>query len=195
MSRDGDTSVEAWAAEVLRANGMDLLSYLARRTPVPEDAADVLGHVMIVAWKRRASIPRSEDQARMWTFGVARNALREYRRRGVRQSKLAERLRANILAEDGEDSDPAEAAAHADRTQEVRAAVAALPEHDRELIILIHWDEFSIAQAAKLLRINASTARSRYSRARAQLAARLEGHRPTNPTTAPDCAAPRRESG
>lgn len=186
MSRRSAASIDEWASRVLRANGTDLLAYLARRTSSPEDAADVLGNVMIIVWKRRATIPCGDVQARMWAFGVARNALREYRRHGARRSHLAERLRANIIAKESEDGDPAEAAVHSDRARKVRTAVAALPERDRELIILIHWDEFSIAQAAEFLRIPASTARSRYARARARLSAQLDEHRLPDTITASD---------
>jgi RNA polymerase sigma-70 factor (ECF subfamily) len=47
----------------------------------------------------------------------------------------------------------------------VRRAVGRLDERSRELVILVHWDGFSIAQAARLLSMNASTARTRYGRA------------------------------
>lgn len=44
---------------------------------------------------------------------------------------------------------------------EVRDAVARLPEVQRELVMLIHWDGLSIVEAAGVLGLNASTARSR----------------------------------
>ena len=55
----------------------------------------------------------------------------------------------------------------------MRAAVAALPEEQRELVMLVHWDGFGIAEAATLLGVNPSTARGRYAAARARLARAL----------------------
>ncbi len=178
VTAPSSSTPEEWAAEVIRANGVDLLAYLARRTSSSDDAPDVLGDVLVVIWRRRGSIPHDPSQARMWSFGVARNALRDYRRHGARRSQLAETLRASLItsATEGE-GDPAEIAARAARASEVRAAVAALPDRDRELIVLIHWDGFSISEAAALLRLNASTTRTRYARARARLATHLEAHR------------------
>ena len=53
--------------------------------------------------------------------------------------------------------------------QAVRDAVLRLHADQRELVILLHWDGFTIVEAAELLGLNASTARSRYAAARHQL--------------------------
>ena len=55
----------------------------------------------------------------------------------------------------------------------VRDAVLRLPAPQRELVMLVHWDGFTIAEAAEILRVNASTARSRYAAAKATLHALL----------------------
>jgi RNA polymerase sigma-70 factor (ECF subfamily) len=53
-----------------------------------------------------------------------------------------------------------------DDADDVRVAVAGLPERLAELIRLVHWDGFSIEQAAQHMGINPSTARSRHARAK-----------------------------
>lgn len=180
VTPDGKPTADEWATEVIRSNGTDLLAYLARRTSHTDDAADMLANVMLVIWKRRGSIPRGASEARMWSFGVARNALRDYRRQGVRRSRLAEALRTSLATSFGSDqTEPSELLVRADRARDVRAAVASLPERDRELIMLIHWDGFSIAEAADFLRANASTTRTRYARARTRLAGLLGEYRAT----------------
>lgn len=45
----------------------------------------------------------------------------------------------------------------------------------RELIMLIHWDGMTVAQAAELLGLNPSTARTRYATARSALREALTG--------------------
>jgi RNA polymerase sigma-70 factor (ECF subfamily) len=168
-------SDEDWAAEVVETNGTDLLAYLARRTASPADAADVLGNVLLVIWRKRRNIPRAVEAARMWSFGVARNALRENRRHGLRQMQLVDALRANLsAAPDAAADDPIAAAEGAERASHVRAAVAKLTSKDRELVTLVHWDGFSLAEAAAHLRMNPSTVRTRYARARSRLAAELQ---------------------
>ncbi|WP_275403788.1 sigma factor-like helix-turn-helix DNA-binding protein [Nocardioides jishulii] len=55
----------------------------------------------------------------------------------------------------------------------VRDAVLRLHAAHRELVMLIHWDGFTVTEAAELLGLNASTARSRYSAAAAGGVAQL----------------------
>jgi RNA polymerase sigma-70 factor (ECF subfamily) len=62
----------------------------------------------------------------------------------------------------------------ASHNAEVRDAVRRLPQAQRELVMLVHWDGFSIRDAAEVLGVNPSTARSRYAAARASLVASLD---------------------
>jgi RNA polymerase sigma-70 factor (ECF subfamily) len=134
-----------------------LLGYFVRRVDVAEDAADLVSETMIAAWKSSRRMPRDPEEARMWLFGVARNVLRHYVRSVSRRDALVMRLGQAVSAARPPDGDTA---------LDVRAAVEALPENLAELIRLVHWDGFSIEQAASHLRIPASTARGRHSRAR-----------------------------
>ena len=98
-------------------------------------------------------------------FGIARNLLLNAERGRRRRSRLTARLRARLA----ESTD----AAAADDGLAVRDAIARLDPESAELIRLVHWDGFSLADAAELLGIPASTARSRYQRAKGSLRAML----------------------
>jgi len=69
------------------------------------------------------------------------------------------------------------------RAETVRAAVLELDTKSRELVMLVHWDGFTIAEAARLLAVNESTARTRHGRA-LQLLERELGERPLQPEVA-----------
>ncbi len=146
----------------LREHGGDLLRYLQRRSP--EIAADLLGETMLVAWRRKADAPEAASELRPWLFGIARTCLRGHRRDESRRLRLADRIAA--LAPMPADTDDALAL-------DVRAAIAALPAPQRELVELVHWEGFSLADAAAVIGTNPSTARSRYAKARATLEATL----------------------
>ena len=147
--------------EALRLTSPDLLRYLQRRLGI-DDAADALAELMLAAWRRVDALPSSDEQSRMWLFGIARNVVanadRSERRRLTLTGKFRDALRAAPLdvrsADDGAD---------------VRDAIARLSQEQAELVRLIHWDGFSVAEAGALLSVSASTARSRYQRARADL--------------------------
>jgi len=146
------------------ASASDLLAYLSRRVG-PDDAADLLGETMVVAWRRVRRLPQDPERARMWLFGVARGTLLNHARGERRRWALADRIRSHI----GEEL----SAAPADAGADVRDAIARLEPDLAELVRLVHWDGFSLADAAELLGIPASTARGRYQRAKADLRAAL----------------------
>lgn len=162
---DPDVRVE----DAIRANAADLLAYLTRRID-RSDATDVLGAVFAVAWRRRADLPGDPTAARMWLFGVARRTLTNHRRSGVRASHLTDRLRIALASTPGP---PVPGSDAHERAREVRAAIARLPARQREMVRLVHWDGFSLAEAAEIAGLRSSTARTHYARARETLARRL----------------------
>jgi len=148
----------------LRSASADLLRYFERRVRDLEDAADLLAETMLQAWRRRDVLPAEDERRRMWLFTIAAHVLANQRRAVRRRSALAEQLRSHLQQESA--SDPAEATA-------VRDAVLRLHAAQRELVMLIHWDGFTIVEAAELLGLNPSTARSRYAAARERLSEAL----------------------
>ena len=143
----------------LREVSPDLLRYLRRRSPSEEDAADLLADCLLVAWRRRAAIPDDDEGTRMWMFGVAVNALRNGARGRKRRQAVADRLREHLMT----DAPPPD-------LDGVRAAIERLPRDQVELVTLVHWEGFTVVEAATVLGISESTARGRYQRARANLA-------------------------
>jgi RNA polymerase sigma-70 factor (ECF subfamily) len=168
--------VQSWIAVVVADNADDLLRYLRRRVTQPEDAADLLGRVLLALWERGARIPTSETEARMWCFGIARNVLREHHRHAAKRLALADDLRENLRGSALLDNAADITADERMRAETVRRAVAALDSRSRELIMLVHWDDFTLADAARHLSINESTARTRYGRALRRLEKRLTEH-------------------
>lgn len=149
----------------LTESSSDLLAYLQRRVGFDE-APDLLGETMVVAWRRVDELPRDPEQARMWLFGIARKTLLNHSRGERRRWALSDRIRGDSITEI---VSPA-----ADHGAEVRDAVARLDADLIELVQLVHWEGMTIAQAAALLGVSDSTARIRYARAKEQLRATLE---------------------
>lgn len=142
-----------------------LLGYIARRIDRFESAPEVLNDVLLVAWKKRNQLPSDPERIRMWLFVAARNCLRNY-------EKSSNRRRAHECPL--EDLVESIAPNNDEFAQEIRALVRGLPEKYKELVMLIHWDGFTITAAAELLKVSDSTARTRYARARARLRNALE---------------------
>lgn len=166
--RLADNGSAVTLTEAVRDNAEDLLAYFQRRLEHREDAADAVGEVLLVAARRQRQLPLEPEQARMWLFGIAQrvrlNAVRSRRRRGA----LFDKLRAELT--------PIQQPHHEneDLRQQIRDAVASLSPKQAELIRLVHWDGFSIADASRLMGITPSAGRSRYATARHSLATELE---------------------
>ena len=118
----------------------DRLAYLVRRLDLPHDAADVLSEIFITAYRKSSSIPDDADHARFWLFAVVRRQLANYRHSKLRHSNVAVRLAGSFRV-----APPQNGQNHA------LELLDALPAKDRELVALIIWDGFGVAEAGQLL--------------------------------------------
>lgn len=158
------TEGSARLSEALLCSSADILRYLERRVGA-DDAPDLLGETMVIAWRRVRELPEGAERARMWLFGVARGTLRNHERGERRRWALADRIRLQVR--ESATAPPADAGA------DVRDAIARIDPDLAEIVRLVHWDGFSLVDAAELLGLPASTARGRYQKAKAELRAAL----------------------
>jgi RNA polymerase sigma-70 factor (ECF subfamily) len=148
------------AVSVLTEIAPDLLRYFRRR--VGDDVApDLLTETLITAWRRARSLPEEAENARTWLFGIGRNTLLNHQRSERRRHRLADRVR-HVLT-------TSEHAGAADEGLDVRDVINRLDPELAELIRLVHWEGFTLAQAAVILEIPASTVRNHYQRAKQEL--------------------------
>jgi RNA polymerase sigma factor (sigma-70 family) len=153
--------------QLYRDQGRAILAYALRRVADPEDAADVLAETFLIAWRRLDQVP-NEAGARLWLFGVARRVIANRHRTERRRTRLAERLAESLRTELATQPGPEVEAAEALR------AIGGLGDDDRELLLLVSWEELSPGEAAKVLGISPLAARSRLHRARRRLRTLLE---------------------
>ena len=136
----------------------DLLGYFVRRLDDREDAADALSETLIVIWRKQRSLPDDPEGRRRYAFGVARNVLAAARRGRLKHREIADALRSELAVSPANPVDI-----------ELDSALAALAERDRELVLLVAWEGFGVAEAGAVLGLKPDAARARYSRARARL--------------------------
>lgn len=134
-------------------------------------ADDIVAETYLVAWRRFDQVPR--DDPLPWLIAVARNHWRNDRRSRTRHANLLHRLPAPLpVPPPDEPPEPGADGA-------VFAALAALDDGDRELLLLVAWDGLTPAQAAQVLDCNAGAARVRLHRARRRFAAELAQRSPS----------------
>lgn len=166
-----------------------VLAYVARRTVPPGNVAlaeDVTAMVFTIAWRRLDQVPAG---ALPWLLVTARNVLSEHRRADDRRASREVRLyRDRSLTQLGHhDSTDALAA-----SEQVRDVLAQLNERDRELAMLVAWDDLSLVDAAQVLGVSPAAARTRWRRLRVRMTALLaqEDAHP-QPTTPSKTGSPR----
>ena len=140
--------------------------YAMRRCD-PETADDVVADVFLVAWRRRAELPK---EPLPWLLGIARHVLANHARGQSRRVRLHDRLAAEPVMV----ATPAPAGGRG--SARLRAALASLSERDRELLLLMAWEGLELRQAAEVLGVRPNTLAVRFHRARRRLSAALEAH-------------------
>lgn len=148
---------------LFRDTRIPILGYLLRRSGSPEDAADALADIYLIAWTRLEVIPEG-DQARLWLFGVARNVLKKGVSRDHSHQALVERLAGELRISSAPPS-----VADDEDADRLRTALSGLREIDREILTLIAWDGLTPAEVAHVLGLSANTIRVRLHRARTRL--------------------------
>ncbi|SNT21901.1 RNA polymerase sigma-70 factor, ECF subfamily [Actinacidiphila glaucinigra] len=144
---------------------------------------DITSETFTVAWRRVRDVP---DPALPWLLGVARNLVRELRRRDAHQYLLAAEEAQRISS--GARTDAADVAAEVAGRHDALQALAGLPEADRELLTLIAWHGLSAREAAQVLDCTTATLTVRLYRARRRLEKALEAAPAAAPEPEPEPA-------
>lgn len=138
-----------------------------------EHAADAVQEAFI---KAHGALPdlREPERFKAWLSGVVRStALDAHRRRRRAPSALSAIDGAEGLLPDGAPR-PGAGAEERERSALIRAAVAALPESYREVVVMKYLDDMSYREICETLEITQETLESRLFRARKMLKGKLE---------------------
>jgi RNA polymerase sigma factor (sigma-70 family) len=147
--------------------------YLARRAG-RQVADDLVAETFLTAFAKRDRYDLGYSDARPWLYGIATNLVGQQRRDEARQY----RIRRGAVAEP-EVPDHADRVAAGVTAQTMRAlldaALAALPAGDRDVLLLIAWEQLTYQEVSRALAIPAGTVRSRLHRARTKVRQALAG--------------------
>jgi RNA polymerase sigma-70 factor, ECF subfamily len=139
-------------------------AYARRRLPARAD--DVVAETFLVAWRRLEHVP---EDALPWLYGVARRVVSDCRRNSRRQDAVAERLGGVHMPETSERGQ-----GQGQGQGQLQAALARLSERDRELLLLIYWEDLEPRRAAQALGCSRATVATRLWRAHRRLRNELE---------------------
>ena len=158
----GDPS--GWFESLYGNNHMAILRYAQRRLANDTAAWDVVSETFLAAWRIRDKCPATPGRDVAWLYAIARNAVRNQQRSGVRSMRLV----AAAAVVGGPPSAPDVADEVAERDVAM-AALEQMSEDDREVLRLVVWEGLGPAELATALDISASAAKVRLHRARLRL--------------------------
>jgi len=164
---DVTVSQERLAAGLFERHGRHVRQYL-RGLSGSADVAEDLAQEVFLRVVRGANEYRPQDRERPWLFRIARNAFIDHVRRiGTRPATTALEL-----------ADRTARAATQDLRVELRRALAALPDGERDAFLLAEIGGLSYAEIAEALGVTVPSVRSSIYRARLALRAALARPRP-----------------
>ena len=133
----------------------------------PAAAEDIAQEAFVRAWRIARTWQPGRARFDTWLHTVVLNLCRDRlrRRREVASEVVPE------LADPAPDAETT--LIEAERGQGVAEAIAALPERQREAILLVHYQDLSGAEAARVLGISVEALESLLARGRRTLRARL----------------------
>jgi RNA polymerase sigma-70 factor (ECF subfamily) len=155
---------EAFDDLIARWHG-PLWSYIRRVIGQRAEAEDTLQDVWLRVIRGIAHV-RDGSRLRGWMFGIARRALMDRLRRQYRLPPAADVDAETLVAEP-------EAGLEAD-LEALDVALEKMPVTEREVLILFHLQELSLAEIAETLNLPIGTVKSRLFRARRMARALLQ---------------------
>lgn len=152
-------------------------SLAARLMGDRERAEDITQDVFLKVWRAAPGLDVTRDPA-PWLTAITCNACRDVWRSGAYRAAQSGRPPADdpelgVVLTSGR-NDPEEDAMTSERERLVQRAISRLPEALRLPVVLHDFQGLGHAEIARLLGIDHSAARKRYSRALAALAAALD---------------------
>lgn len=129
-------------------------------------ADDIAQDAMLKAWKARETF-KSGTNMKAWTFTILRNQFYTIKRRSWRATSLEQNVAEDtIMASESPDASV--------RLNELRYALGALSDDQREALILVGASGMSYEEAAEICGVATGTIKSRVSRARKTLEGIME---------------------
>jgi RNA polymerase sigma-70 factor (ECF subfamily) len=161
---------EAAFLELFDEHHLPLFRFAYRLTRSAEDAEDIVQECFLELLRPDCAYDPGRTSIRAYLFGIVRNqALKRQRKKQLAAQDGAEPINhrspeTHVLRTELEDA--------------VARAVIDLPETQREVLILAHYEQMPLTEIARVMDLDLSAVKSRLQRARASLKETLAAYAP-----------------
>jgi RNA polymerase sigma-70 factor (ECF subfamily) len=140
---------------------LPLFRFACRLTGSAADAEDVIQECFLELLRPGCAYDPSRTPLRTYLYGVVRNQVLKRRRQGARIPSAS--------SEAGVGGSPESQLLRSELEGVVERAVMELPDTQREVLILAHYEQMPLTEIAQLMDLDVGAVKSRLQRARAQL--------------------------
>ncbi|CAN7186520.1 RNA polymerase sigma factor [Acidovorax sp. Leaf78] len=156
---------------LVQAHGVRLHRFIIKNIGNSTDAEDLAQQAFLEAVRSYETF-KGQSELSTWLYGIAMNLVRNHLSRAPhRRYEFTDESELSEMASDS--LTPAQAVEQAQHMRYLEEAMAELPESMRDILLMVAVDELSYEDAAALLTVPVGTVRSRLSRARSALRAKL----------------------
>ncbi len=172
-ARDGDVAA---FERLFHAHHVRIYNLMVFMVGDRTDAEDLTQATFVRAWERLGRL-RSAEAFTVWLHQLARNIARDHlRSRRTEQQRTSDNWEQGGAIEKADlsaDGQPEAAVAKHETSQTIHAAVRSLPEHQREAILLHHFQDLPVEAVAEIMGVRPGTVLSRLARGREALRRKL----------------------
>ncbi|HYW41852.1 MAG TPA: RNA polymerase sigma factor [Bryobacteraceae bacterium] len=170
---DARRGKEAALLRLFDDHHLPLFRYAWRLTGSTADAEDIVQECFLALLRPDCSFDPARTAIRTYLFGAVRNqSLNRLRRREQ-----------GVAAESTDHRTPETEALRGETAEAVANAIAGLPEAQREVLLLAHYEQLSLAEIAEIMQLEVTAVKSRLQRARATLRETLAAYAPRTERT------------
>jgi RNA polymerase sigma-70 factor (ECF subfamily) len=168
LIRDARRGQEGAFLRLFDQHHVPLFRFALRLTGSMADAEDIVQECFLALLRPGCGFDPARTALRTYLFGAVRNqALKRLLRREPAEAPEAADHRT-----------PETEALRGETAEAVADAIAALPETQREVLLLAHYEQLSLAEIAEITELEISAVKSRLQRARATLRETLAAYAP-----------------
>lgn len=162
---------EAAFLQLFDDHHVPLFRFAYRLTGSVVEAEDIVQECFLQLLRPECAYDAARTSLRTYLFGVVRNQPRKR----LRRSESADAASPDV----GHNRTPEDEAGRAELADAVARAVMHLPDTQREVLILAHYEHLPLAEIARVMGLDSGAVKSRLQRARATLQETLAAYAPS----------------
>jgi RNA polymerase sigma-70 factor (ECF subfamily) len=172
LIRDARSGNEDALLQLFDEHHLPLFRFAWRRTGSTADAEDIVQECFLTVLNPNCGFDPKRTAIRTYLFGAVRN-----------QSLKRLRHRQDVAWQTANDHTPEKEVLRSEVAEAVASAIAQLPDTQREILLLAHYEQMSLAEIAEITQLEITAVKSRLQRARASLRETLAAYAPRTERT------------